>query len=77
MMTMASLMVMRMVGVEGPAGVAGGALVVMLAWCWSFCRDLGDGGPGAGFVDDGLVGGVGGDEGLDGQVVHGPGQSAG
>ena len=30
-----------------------------------------------GFVDDCLVGGVGGDEGLDGEVVHRPGQAAG
>ena len=33
--------------------------------------DLGDGGAGSLLVDDGLAGGVGGDEGLDGQVVHG------
>ncbi|CKW26396.1 Uncharacterised protein [Mycobacterium tuberculosis] len=37
-------------------------------WC-SVCRDFGDGGAGGGFVDDGLVGGEGGDEGLQGEVV--------
>jgi hypothetical protein len=31
-------------------------------WC-SVCRDFGDGRAGGGFVDDGLVGGEGGDEG--------------
>ena len=51
----------------GVQGVAGG----------SFGGDFGDGGAGAGFVDDGLVAGVGGDEGLDGEVVHRAGQAAG
>jgi len=59
-----------------PAG-AGGAFVVSLSpWC-SFGRDFGDRGAGGGFVDDGLVGGVGGDQGLDREVVHRPGQAAG
>ena len=72
-------------GVEGedvvvrkdPAGwVPGGVLVFRVpAWC-SVCRDFGDGGAGGGFIDDGLVGGVGGDEGLDGEVVDGAGVAA-
>ena len=37
---------------------------------------FGDGGAGGGFVDDGFVGGVGGDEGLDGEVVDGAGAAA-
>ena len=37
-------------------------------WC-SVCRDFGDGCAGCGFVDDGLVGGEGGDEGLQGEIV--------
>jgi hypothetical protein len=36
---------------------------------WLLGGDFGDGGSGAGLVDDRLVGGVGGDEGLDGEVV--------
>jgi len=51
-------------------------LVFTVSVWWSFCRDFGDGGSGAGFVDDGLVGGVGGDQGLDGEVVHCSGESA-
>src|SRR5262249_27678869 len=39
--------------------------------------DLGDGGSGAGFVDECLLAGEGGDEGLDGEVVHGSGQASG
>ena len=38
-----------------------------------FGGDFGDGGAGGGLVDDVAVGGVGGDEGLDGEVVHGSG----
>jgi hypothetical protein len=56
---------------------AGGAVVCVVAWWWSVCRDLGDGGAGAGFVDDGLAVGPGGDQGLGGDVVDGAGQSAG
>src|SRR5659263_452507 len=48
----------------------------MVAWWWSFCRDLGDGGPGGGFVHDGFAGGVRGDEGLDGEVVDRAGDAA-
>ena len=59
-----------------PAG-AGGALVCGVAWWWSVCRDLGDGGAGALLVDDVLAFGHGGDEGLGGEVVDGPGQAAG
>ena len=55
---------------------SGGALVFVVAAWWSVCRDFGGGGPGAGFVDDGFAGGVGGDEGLDGEVVDGSGQAA-
>jgi len=40
-------------------------VVRVSGWC-SFGRDLGDGGPGGVLVDDGLVGGERGDEGLDG-----------
>jgi hypothetical protein len=47
-----------------------------VAWWWSLCRDLGDRGAGGGLVDDGLAGGVGGDEGLDGEVVDGSGGAA-
>jgi hypothetical protein len=38
----------------------------------SLCRNFGDGGTGGGFVDDGLVVGVGGQQGLDGEVVELP-----
>ena len=58
---------------EAPPVLSGGALVFMLARWWSFCRDLGDGSSGTGLVDDGFAVGVGGDEGLDGEVVDGPG----
>ncbi len=51
-------------------------MVALSGW-WSFCGDFGDGGAGAGFVDDGFLGGVGGDEGLDGEVVHRPWQASG
>ena len=37
-------------------------------WC-SVRRDFGDGGVGGGFIHDGFVGGEGGDEGLQGEVV--------
>jgi hypothetical protein len=40
---------------------------------WLFGGDLGDGGAGGGLIDDALVGGVGGDEGLQGEVVDRPG----
>jgi hypothetical protein len=50
--------------------------VFMLSWWWSFCGDLGDGGSRAGFVDDGLAVGVGGDQGLDGKVVDGSGDAS-
>jgi len=44
--------------------------VVVLS-VWSLvCRDLGDGGAGGGLVDDALVGGERGDEGLDREVVY-------
>ena len=55
--------------------VPAGFVVTVSGW-WSLCRDLGDGGSGGGFVDDGLVGGERGDEGLDGEVVHRAGQPA-
>src|SRR5262249_11485887 len=49
------------------------------AW-WTGCRlvvgDFADGGAGGFFVDDGLAGCVGGDEGCDGEVVDGPGVAA-
>ena len=51
-------------------GLRGVGLVVRLSPTGSFGGDFGDGGSGAGFVDDRLVGGVGGDQGLDGEVVH-------
>jgi hypothetical protein len=51
-------------------------LVVRVSgWC-SFCRDLGDGGACGGFVDDGLIRGERGDEGLDGEVVDRSGVAA-
>ena len=37
-------------------------------WC-SVCRDFGNGCAGGGFIHDGLVGGEGGDEGLQREVV--------
>ena len=58
---------------KGPAGgVPAGPLVCLVAAWWSVCGDFG----GGGFVDDGLAFGVGGDEGLDGEVVDGAGQAA-
>jgi len=45
-------------------------------WC-RLVEDFGDGGAGGGFVDDGLVGGVGGDEGLQAEVVDRAGVAAG
>ena len=80
---MASLMVMMYCGMGRPRRRGRRGLVVVVSGWWSGCRvwsfggDFGDGGSGAGFVDDGLVGGVGGDEGLDGEVVHRSGQAAG
>ncbi len=72
---MASANVMMWLGAFGRSRwLVGGACVVSVAEWWSFGGDFGDGGSGAGFVDDALVGGVGGDEGLDGRVVHGAGQ---
>ena len=44
-------------------------------WC-SVCRDFGNGGAGGGFVDDGLIGGEGGDEGLQCEVVDRAGVAA-
>src|SRR5664279_4330696 len=58
------------------AGQRVAVLLVMLAWR-SFSGDLGDGGAGAGLIDDGFVGGVGGDEGLDREVVHRSREAAG
>src|SRR6266511_4421110 len=55
---MLASLVMRMVSVWGsPAGrVPGGASVFVVAGWWSVCRgELGEGGAGAGLVDDGLV----------------------
>ena len=48
----------------------------MVSGWWSLCRDFGDGCSGGGFVDDGFVGRERGDEGLDGEVVHGAGDAA-
>jgi hypothetical protein len=49
-----------------------------VSWWWKVCRGLlGDGGAGGGFVGDGLAGGVGGEQGVDGQPVDGAGQAAG
>ena len=50
-------------------------MVGVSAW-WSVCRDLVDGDAGAGVVDDGFALGIGGDEGLNGEVVDGAGQAA-
>lgn len=57
-------------------GVRGVVVVVRLS-AGSLGGDFGDGGSGAGFVNDRLVAGVGGDQGLDGEVVHRAGQAAG
>jgi hypothetical protein len=56
-----------------PAGFRGALVCVAPAWR-SVCRDLGSGGAGAGFADDGFAAGVGGDEDLDGEVADGPGR---
>jgi hypothetical protein len=56
---------------------AGGAVVCVVAWWWSVCRYLGDGGAGALLVDDVLASCPGGDQGLGGEVVDGAGQAAG
>src|SRR4249920_3416997 len=53
-----------------PAGWGPAGFVVVLSSWSSVCRDLGDRGPRGGLVDDGLVGGERGHEGLDGEVVH-------
>ena len=53
--------------------------VEVIVWSWHrrclclFGGDFGDCGSGGGFVDDRFLGGVGGDEGLDGEVVDGAG----
>jgi hypothetical protein len=45
-------------------------LVFVVSAAWSVCRgDFGDGGAGAGLVDDGLAAGEGGEECMDGKVV--------
>jgi hypothetical protein len=54
---------------------SGGAFVCDVAAWSSVCRDLVDGGAGAGLVDDGFAVGVGRDEGLDREVVDGSGQA--
>src|SRR6266700_3265880 len=63
-------------GVKQPRrGGSGGAVVVGLSWWWSGCRGqvvgggFGDGGSGAGFVDEGFVVRACGDEGGEGEVV--------
>src|SRR6266496_3933988 len=43
-------------------------MVRLSAW-WSFGRDFGDGGAGGGLVDDALIGGERGQQGLQGEVV--------
>ena len=48
----------------------------MSAGC-SFCRYFRHGGARGGLIDDGFAGGVGGDEGLEGEVVDGAGGAAG
>src|SRR6266542_6654973 len=56
---------------------SGGALVFVLSRWWSVCRgEFGDGGAGAGFVDDGFSVGEGGEEGVDGDVVDDAGVAA-
>src|SRR5260370_41566371 len=56
----------------------GGVLVEGGAAWWSVWRRvLGDRGAGGGFIDDGLGGGVGGEQGGDGEPVDGAGQAAG
>src|SRR5664279_3326955 len=83
MWTLASLVVSTWLWhEEAPPTVSAGLRVrgvVLLfrlsLWC-SFCRYFGDGGSGAGFVDDCFLARVGGDEGLDGEVVHRAWQAA-
>ena len=64
-------------GVRWPRSVgAGGAGVVGVSRRWSGCRrgvvvGFGDRGSGAGFVDEVLAGGAGGDEGGEGEAVDG------
>ena len=66
---------------ESPAGGCGAGLVLMLSRGCSFCRyfrhggarDFRHGGARGGLVDDGFAVGVGGEEGLDGEVVDGAG----
>jgi hypothetical protein len=57
-----------------PAGLCVRVVVVVfrLSRWSSLCCHFGDGCAGAGFVDDVLLAGVGGDEGLDGEVVDRP-----
>gem|GEM_PF-4527414 len=76
-MSMAPSLTVGMIGVlKSPsAGGRRGCVLRLSRWC-SLCRALGDGDAGGGVIDDGLVQGVGGDEGLDGEVVHGTGQAA-
>src|SRR6185437_6081727 len=63
---------------KAPPGGAGRGWVLAVSRGCSFCRDdLGDGGAGGGGVDDFLAGGVGGDEGGDGEVVDAPGLPSG
>src|SRR5215467_12860911 len=68
---------------ESPAvGVMAGLLSARCRAWWARCRglvvvDFGDRRAGCGFVDDGLAGGVGGDEGLQGEVVDCPRVAAG
>jgi hypothetical protein len=82
-MPMSAALVMPVLGAwESPAGRwrAGLSLVWcrgLSAWCRSVVKDLGDGGAGGGFVDEGFVGGEGGDEGLQGEVVDRAGVAAG
>src|SRR5664279_5473638 len=63
----------------GPAGLCVRVVAVVFELSrWSLlCCYFGDGCAGAGFVDDVLLAGVGGDEGLDGDVVDCPRQTAG
>lgn len=64
----------------GPRRVVGGVFgrrgVAVLVGVSLFGGDFGDGGSRGGLVDDGFAGGVGGDEGLNGDVVDGAGGAA-
>ena len=80
----ASLVVSVWWDVKAPPGgcragfdLHGGGVVVTVSWWSSFGGDLGDRGAGGGFVDDAFVGGEGGDECGDREVVDGAGQSSG